>query len=89
MLNTMKNNLQNWCKIFGLTIIFIQILFGRPVNTNNAQQVAQNLLKTKFTTNYSKEYFVLEAGTRAGMIAIQNNCVLLVKQYRFLINRAS
>ena len=39
--------------------------------------------------DHSKEYFVLEAGTRAGIVVIQDNCILLVKQYRFLINRAS
>lgn len=58
----------------------------RKVYSNEYQEIYHSVANFG---DYSKEYFVLEAGTRAGMIAIQNNCVLLVKQYRFLINRAS
>lgn len=39
--------------------------------------------------DFTKEYFVREAGERAGIVAVRGGSVLLVKQYRFLINRPS
>jgi len=38
---------------------------------------------------FTKEYFVREGGERAGIVAVRNNSVLLVKQYRLLINGLS
>lgn len=35
---------------------------------------------------YQKEYYVNETGHRAGMVALREDRVLLVKQYRLLIN---
>jgi ADP-ribose pyrophosphatase len=37
----------------------------------------------------TKEYFVVEKGQRAGVIILQDEKVLLVRQYRFLINGMS
>lgn len=38
---------------------------------------------------FVKEYFVNETGTRAGILAVRNGSVLLVQQYRLLIDRLS
>ena len=38
---------------------------------------------------FQKEYFVREAGHKAGMVAVKDDAILLVKQYRFLINGLS
>jgi len=38
---------------------------------------------------FAKEYFVNETGTRAGVLAVRNGSVLLVQQYRLLIDRLS
>ena len=38
---------------------------------------------------YQKEYYVTDTGPRAGIVAIQDGCVLLVRQYRFLVNDLS
>ena len=39
--------------------------------------------------DFTKEYFVTDSGHRAGIVAIRNGSVLLVRQYRFLINDLS
>lgn len=38
---------------------------------------------------FTKEYFVNEMGTRVGVVAVKDGQVLLVQQYRLLINRLS
>jgi 8-oxo-dGTP pyrophosphatase MutT (NUDIX family) len=38
---------------------------------------------------YTKEYFVSETGRKAGVVAVRDGHVLLVRQYRFLINGLS
>lgn len=38
---------------------------------------------------FAKDYYVIELGPRAGIVAIENGCVLLANQYRFLIDRQS
>ena len=38
---------------------------------------------------FSKEYFVVDKGQRAGVIILRNDEILLVSQYRFLINGMS
>jgi hypothetical protein len=38
---------------------------------------------------FSKEYYVSDHGQRAALVALRHNEVLLVKQYRFLINGLS
>lgn len=39
--------------------------------------------------NFSKEYFVVELGPRAGVIALNNDNILMTRQYRFLIDGMS
>lgn len=39
--------------------------------------------------DFAKEYFVTNYGPRAGVVVLQGNAVLLVSQYRLLINRPS
>jgi len=36
--------------------------------------------------SFSKDYYIVELGPRAGIVVIQDDRVLLAKQYRFLIN---
>lgn len=38
---------------------------------------------------FSKEYFVVELGPRAGVIALREGSILMTRQYRFLINGLS
>ena len=38
---------------------------------------------------FEKEYFVIESGHRAGLVAVKNGAVLLVRQYRLLIDALS
>lgn len=37
----------------------------------------------------SKDYYVIKFGRRAGIVAVRDGCVLLVKQYRYLIDGQS
>ena len=39
--------------------------------------------------SFTKEYFVREGGRKAGIVAVRGDSVLLVKQYRLLINGLS
>ncbi len=39
--------------------------------------------------SFEKHYYVRESGERVGVVAVRDNEVLLVRQYRLLINRAS
>ena len=39
--------------------------------------------------SFTKEYFVTDWGQRVGILVLKNELVLLVRQYRFLINRLS
>ena len=39
--------------------------------------------------SFAKDYFVIELGPRAGIVAIKQDCILLTRQYRFLIDRLS
>jgi 8-oxo-dGTP pyrophosphatase MutT (NUDIX family) len=38
---------------------------------------------------FSKDYYVVEYGARAGVVAVRDGCILLTAQYRFLIDRES
>ena len=38
---------------------------------------------------FQKDYYVIELGPRAGIIAVRNGAVLLTRQYRFLIDAQS
>lgn len=35
---------------------------------------------------FQKDYFVVDLGPRAGIVAVRDGCVLLTRQYRFLID---
>lgn len=35
---------------------------------------------------FSKDYYVIELGPRAGIVALRDGCVLMTRQYRFLID---
>jgi 8-oxo-dGTP pyrophosphatase MutT (NUDIX family) len=35
---------------------------------------------------FRKDYFVVDLGPRAGVVALRDGCVLLTKQYRFLVD---
>lgn len=35
---------------------------------------------------FRKDYYVIELGPRAGIVALRDNCVLMTRQYRFLID---
>lgn len=35
---------------------------------------------------FRKDYYVIELGPRAGIVALRDDCVLLTRQYRFLID---
>ena len=39
--------------------------------------------------SFAKEYFVRDSGQRAGLVAVRGESVLLVRQYRLLIDRVS
>ena len=39
--------------------------------------------------SFEKEYFVRDSGQRAGLVVVQGESVLLVRQYRLLIDRVS
>jgi len=39
--------------------------------------------------DFKKEYFVTETGDKAGIVAVRDNHILLVRQYRLLINGLS
>ena len=38
---------------------------------------------------FKKEYYVTDTGVRAGIVAVREDAVLLVRQYRLLINDVS
>jgi 8-oxo-dGDP phosphatase len=39
--------------------------------------------------SYAKDYYIIELGPRAGVVMLRDGCVLLTKQFRFLIDRFS
>jgi 8-oxo-dGTP pyrophosphatase MutT (NUDIX family) len=47
-----------------------------------------NYTKVNFD-GFNKEYFVVDLGPRAGVVAIRDDCVLMTRQYRFLIDTMS
>jgi ADP-ribose pyrophosphatase len=59
---------------------------GRLLYEDRYQKIYN--FKADFGT-YEKEYFIRDSGTRTGMIALKDKCVLLVRQYRLFVNRLS
>lgn len=58
-----------------------QLIFKTPYQT--IHQVSADF------GEFNKEYFVNDYGTRVGLVVVQHDKVLLVRQYRFLIDRLS
>jgi ADP-ribose pyrophosphatase len=56
------------------------------VYRNKYQQIYQ--VRADFSS-FSKEYFVIDTGEKAGMIVVRGDQVLLVRQYRLLIDGLS
>ncbi len=63
----------------------------KPISLSDKKPIFENQfvrlysVEAKFE-DHTKEYFVTEKGIRAGVLLIKDNHVLLVRQYRFLIN---
>ena len=58
----------------------------RLVYENKYQQIYQVNAQLD---GFAREYFVMNAGRRAGIVVVRGESVLLVKQYRLLINGTS
>jgi 8-oxo-dGTP pyrophosphatase MutT (NUDIX family) len=66
-------------------------LLRKKINQNSGLVVYSNkFLSIRHTNvgfgNHNKDYYVVEFGPRIGVILIRDGMVLLVKQYRFLID---
>lgn len=59
---------------------------GGPVHTNPFYYVSHMVAEFD---GFTKDYFVSEHGQRVGLVVLRNDCVLLVRQYRFLIDGLS
>ncbi len=63
----------------------------KPVLFSEAKDIFRNEFLRLYSVqaefgDHSKEYFVTERGTRVGVLLLRDHRVLLVRQYRFLIN---
>lgn len=63
----------------------------KPNVLSNEKEIFKNSFLRLYSVRaefdgYTKDYFVTEKGNRAGVLLIQNGQVLLVRQYRFLID---
>ena len=56
------------------------------VYENPRQQIYR--VTAKFS-EFTKEFFVTNFGARVGLVAVKGDCILLVRQYRLLINALS
>lgn len=66
----------------------------KPKHMGPQEIILQNQFKKVYKVdvdfeNFSKEYFVDDCGERVAVLAVQQNQILLVKQYRLLINDLS
>lgn len=61
---------------------------GEPAVVYHNERMQIHRIEADFGS-FSKEYFVWESGERAGMVAARNGSLLLVQQYRLLINGLS
>lgn len=63
----------------------------KPISVSEAREIFKNeflrlyAVRADFERGH-KEYFITEKGTRAGVLIIRDQRVLLVRQYRFLID---
>ena len=66
----------------------------KPISFSEEHDIFQNKFLRLYSVEadfgkFSKEYFVVDKGQRAGVIILRDDEVLLVSQYRFLINDMS
>lgn len=62
-----------------------------PISFSNKKIIFKNKFLKLYTVsayfkNFKKDYFVTDLGERVGILLLKNDFVLLVKQYRFLLN---
>ncbi|MBC8182558.1 NUDIX hydrolase [candidate division KSB1 bacterium] len=74
--------------------IYIDETTSLPLNTKSQGIVYEDRYKKieKITAEFdgfSKEYFVSDFGEKAAVLVFRDNCVLLTRQYRLLINKLS
>ena len=74
--------------------IYIDETTSLPLSTKSEGIVYEDPYKKieKITAKFdgfSKEYFVSDFGEKAAVLVFRNNCVLLTRQYRLLINKLS
>lgn len=65
-----------------------------PPQIGQRQVVYQDMVQQIYTVmadfgSFTKKYFVRDSGKRAGLVVVQSGSVLLVQQYRLLINGLS
>jgi ADP-ribose diphosphatase len=65
-----------------------KIRFSNPVTTHTNPFMEIRQTHADFGS-FTKDYFVIELGPRVGIVAIKEDCILLTRQYRFLIDRLS
>jgi 8-oxo-dGTP pyrophosphatase MutT (NUDIX family) len=66
----------------------------RPHSFSEEQDIYQNKFLRLYSVKadfgeFEKEYFVVDKGQRAGVLILKNDEILLVRQYRFLIDGMS
>lgn len=66
----------------------------KPISVSEAHEIFKNEFIRLYSVqaafeSYWKEYFITERGTRVGVLLLRNDHILLVRQYRFLINEYS
>ena len=66
----------------------------RPISFSSEREIYQNKFLRLYSVaadfgEFTREYFIVDKGQRAGVIILRNDEVLLVRQYRFLIDDMS
>jgi len=66
----------------------------KPISFSEERDIYQNKFLRLYSVEadfgeFSKEYFLVDKGQRAGTIVLRDDNVLLVSQYRFLVNGMS
>ena len=74
--------------------IYVEETTSLPLSTKSEGIVYEDPYKKieKITAKFdgfSKEYFVSDFGEKAAVLVFQDNCILLTRQYRLLINKLS
>ena len=66
----------------------------RPVSFSDKKTIFKNKFLELYTVsayfkNFKKDYFVTDYGKKVGILILKHNSVLLVRQYRYLLNSIS